>query len=154
LDPAVEEMLAAAKAGDVALGVSEEPFSFFGAVFLPSSSSDLGIFYLVWITLFLAIHLIWDWKSTQTPPFHLKRLEAKFGVLFSAASFASSAIIVLSLLSQSVGLLFSDNVLPLVIAGLSGILQSLPALCPYELPPAASKRAESSPNPQPQQTQQ
>lgn len=120
----------------------EEAFSFVGAVFLPSSSSDLGVFYLVWITLFLAIHIIWDWRSKLTPTFHLKRLEEKFGVLFSAASFASSAIIVLSLLSQSVGLLFSDNVLPLVIAGLSGVLQSLPALCPYELTTLTAKRAE------------
>ncbi|MBY5935333.1 hypothetical protein KUV51_20165 [Tateyamaria omphalii] len=108
-------------------------FSWLEAVLFPSTSEHLGIFYLTWIGLFLFVHLVWDAKSAETPGFHLRRLESKFSVLFSAATFSSSFIVILSVPFAPVRLLLADTSLPLVLSGFSGLLLSIPALCPYEI---------------------
>lgn len=125
---------------DVEANVS--PRGMFDAILVPSTSDDLGVFYLFWILAFLLIHILWDAYTKETPNFHLKRLEQKTVVLFSAATFASSLIILLSLISLQVRELLSDNSLPLVLAGLAGILLSIPSLCPYELPESLGGRAK------------
>lgn len=57
--------------------------------FLPQDSQQLVYFYFSVCTLYLMIHLIWDWRSTHTPPFSLHKLQYKLHQVFSGATFAS-----------------------------------------------------------------
>lgn len=98
----------------------------------PSNSAELGIYYLFWISLFLGINVIWDVCTSRTPSFHLERLTEKGDVLFSAASFCSSLLIITSFLSTNVQQLSRDTMVPLILAGFSGILKAFPAICPYK----------------------
>jgi hypothetical protein len=107
----------------------------------PSNSAELATYYLFWISVFLGINVIWDVCTSRTPRFHLERLTEKGDVLFSAASFCSSLLIIASFLSSHVQQLSRDTMVPLILAGFSGIIKTVPAICPYKkgdgLPPDA-----------------
>jgi hypothetical protein len=108
-------------------------------VIAPSNSAELATYYLIWISLFLGINVVWDAFTSRTPKFHLERLTEKGDVLFSAASFCSSLLIITSFLSSHVQQLSRDTMVPLILAGFSGIIKTIPAICPYKktdgLPP-------------------
>lgn len=105
----------------------------------PSNSADLATYYLFWISLFLGINVLWDVFTSRTPSFHMERLTEKGDVLFSAASFCSSLLIITGFISPHVQQLSRDTMVPLILAGFSGIIKTLPAICPYKkadgLPP-------------------
>ena len=98
---------------------------------LPSNLSELVAYYFAWTLLFLAINVIWDVATKRTPPFHLDRFKEKGDVLFSAAAFCSSLLILTSLESDAVQKVARDTTVPLILAGFSGLLRAIPALCPY-----------------------
>ena len=108
-------------------------------VLTPANPADLAVFYLFWISLFLGVNVAWDIATSRTPEFHLDRLKEKGDVLFSAASFCSSLLIIVSFLSMSVQQLSRDTMIPLILAGFSGLIRAFPAICPYKsgdgLPP-------------------
>lgn len=102
-------------------------------VFAPQNIQQLPVFYLFWILVYLTVNVVWDIRSSRTPPFHIAQLSAKTTVAFNAASFTSSLLIVMGLFDKKVMQLAGDTMLPLVLAALSGILFSLAELCPYKL---------------------
>ncbi|MGX1321800.1 hypothetical protein AB7M17_005253 [Bradyrhizobium sp. USDA 377] len=101
-------------------------------VLLPSNSSELAAYYLFWISLYLIVNVIWDVKTKRTPAFHLDRFKEKGDVLFSASSFCSSLLILVGLLSPTVRQLGKDTIVPLALAGFSGLIRAVPAICPYK----------------------
>ncbi len=99
---------------------------------LPPDSQHVVIYYLFWLVLFLSINVFWDIRTQKTPPFHLDHLKEKVPVLYDAATFCSSLLIITGMASHSVQALARDTTLPLLLAGFSGLLRSLPVLCPYK----------------------
>jgi hypothetical protein len=118
------------------VNIAAASFSF---LFAPSNSAELATYYLLWISLFLGINVVWDIFTSRTPNFHLDRLTEKGDVLFSAASFCSSLLIIVGFFSHNVQQLSRDTMVPLILAGCSGLIKTIPAICPYKkgdgLPP-------------------
>ena len=100
-------------------------------VFLPDDASHLTVYYLIWMGFFVGINTIWDILTPKTDSFHLSKMKDKVTVLHDAVSFCSSALIITAIMSPTVRQVAKDTTIPLVLAGASGILRSLPALCPY-----------------------
>jgi len=103
---------------------------------LPGTTSQLTVYYLFWILAFLLINTIWDIQSDKTPPFHIAMLKEKHGVLYNASTFCSSLLIITAIVSPTVRQIAKDTTLPLILAGVAGILRAVPALCPYDYKPA------------------
>lgn len=101
----------------------------------PTSKIGVTYFYLFWSSIFVAIHMVWDWKSPNTPRFHILNLKSKINVLFSATTFCSSVLILLSLINRDLFQILGNVTVPLFLAGASGILLTIPEICPYKLPP-------------------
>lgn len=101
-------------------------------VIAPQNVQELPIFYLFWILTYLAVNIIWDIRSGRTPPFHVSHLSGKTTVAFNAASFTSSLLIVVGLFDKETMKVAGDTMLPLVLAGLSGVFLSLSEICPYK----------------------
>jgi hypothetical protein len=101
-------------------------------LFLPSNTGEMSVCYFVWISFFLIVNVAWDIKSRRTPTFHLDRFKDKGDVLFSASAFCSSILILGGLLSPRVQELAKDTTVPLILAGFSGLVRAIPALCPYK----------------------
>lgn len=99
---------------------------------LPPDTQHVVIYYLFWLLLFLVVNILWDIRTDKTPPFHLDHLKDKVGVLYEAATFCSSLLIITGMASHSVQALARDTTLPLLLAGISGLLRSVPVLCPYK----------------------
>lgn len=102
-------------------------------VFAPSTTDQIPTFYCVWMLIYIAVHIVWDARSERTPSFNVVRLAQRHHLIYSGATFASSLLIVLGVLTNSVRELISDTALPLLIAGGSGILSSISAAAPYRL---------------------
>lgn len=98
-------------------------------------------FYFVWIAIFLGVNIVWDIQTRRTPKFHLDRLKDKYDVVYNAIAFCSSLLILVSLVSPTVQKLGKDTTVPLILAGFSGLLRALPALCPYKSTEAHSPEA-------------
>lgn len=98
----------------------------------PSDTGHLTVYYLFWIVLFVSVNTIWDIRTKKTPTFHLAKLREKADVLHHAATFCSSLLIITALISPAVGHLATETAIPMILAGGSGILRAIPALCPYE----------------------
>jgi len=105
---------------------------FFTCVVRPSSSRQLFIFYVAWISLFLAINLLWDVLSPLTPVFHLHRIRDKVGTLYAASTFCSSLLLLISLFDSDVATVAGDTLLPMIQAGMTGLLHSVGEICPYD----------------------
>jgi hypothetical protein len=97
----------------------------------PTTRGQLTVCYLVWVSLFLTINIVWDIRTPRTPPFHLAGMKDKVPVAYDAATFCSSILIIAALVNESVRALDRDVTIPLVIAAFSGFLRAVPALCPY-----------------------
>lgn len=101
-------------------------------VLFPSDVGEMAGFYFVWTFLFLAINVGWDIKSNRTPPFHLERFKEKYDVVFNAATFCSGLLILVGLVSPTVGKLSQNTIVPLILAGFASLLRAIPAICPYK----------------------
>jgi hypothetical protein len=106
--------------------------SVFYYFFTPQSVADVGIFYFLWIALFMSINIIWDICSTNTGAFHIVKLKDKIGTLHSATFFCSSLLLLMAVWEPNVWLLAKETYLPIILAGASGLLSSAPYLCPYD----------------------
>jgi hypothetical protein len=111
-------------------------------IFAPADTPHLTAYYLFWIIVFFLIHVIWDVLTKKTPPFHLTMLREKVSVLHHASTFCSSTLVLTSLVSPAVAKVATDTAVPLILAGLSGILQAIPALCPYKAAPPVWDKVE------------
>ena len=101
-------------------------------VMWPSSSRQLLIFYVAWISLFFGINLLWDLLSPLTPVFHLHRMRDKVGTLYAASTFCSSLLPPISLFNSDVARVAGDTLLPMIQAGMTGLLHSVGEICPYD----------------------
>ncbi len=81
---------------------------------------------------FILINIIWDVLTSKTERFHFKTLANKTDVAYSASTFSSSLIILLSIPQPVVAQTVGDVVAPLVLVGIVGLLHSLGKICPYE----------------------
>lgn len=111
----------------------EYSFYLLKCMFLPASTSDMAVYYLIWIILFLSINIFWDINSDKTPDFHLQNIKAKTGALYSAATFCSSMLLIISLFSEAVATIVGNTLVPVILAGLTGILHAISDLCPYPI---------------------
>jgi fatty acid desaturase len=107
----------------------------------PATKEEITIFYLFWTVLYIAIHLFWEWSIGK---FKLIKLKSKVPVLFSATSFATSIILLLSLTDPNLFKIVGDSVIPLIIAGLSGVLFGLSELVPTPAADSGSGTREPS----------
>lgn len=92
----------------------------------------MAAYYFVWIAVFLLTNVVWDIRTKRTPVFHLDRLKDKSDVVYNAVAFCSSLLILVALVSPTVQGLGKDTTVPIILAGFSGLLRALPALCPYK----------------------
>lgn len=103
------------------------------AVLLPRNVGELSTFYLTWTVLYMSVNIVWDIKSPHTPAFHISDMRSKVPTAWSASSMCSSLLLVLSIFSQSVRQLAQDTLVPVLLAGISGILLGIGELCPYDI---------------------
>lgn len=109
----------------------------------PTTLSELTLFYVDWIAIYCGINIVWDIRSEKTAPFHLHNLKDKITVVYNASSMASSVLLLISLFSPQVKALAVDTVVPLLLAGISGVLLGIGEICPYK-PGAQPFRRKSS----------
>ena len=111
-----------------------------GCAFSPGTVRELSIYYLIWISAFLLINIAWDVFTPNTPRFHFHNLKGKISTLYAATTFSSSFLLLLSLFSAGVTKVVGDTLVPLILAGLTGILYAISELCPYN--PGSPFRSE------------
>ncbi len=107
----------------------------FSFLLWPEGGETLTTFYFCWMLIFLIVHFVWDWRSSKTPVFCVDRLKDR-GVqtVYNASTFATSLLLLLALIHNSVVELLGDTSIPLLIAGFSGIIQSAIAIVPPKSP--------------------
>ncbi|WP_159096868.1 hypothetical protein [Pseudovibrio sp. Alg231-02] len=110
--------------------------------FFPSNNVDLAKYYLFWILLFMFINIVWDFFSKATDKFTIGALKTKHDTLYAAATFASSLLLLISVFEPSVKVVMGTTHIPIILAGCSGLLQTISALCPYD-----ARRARQEPSP-------
>lgn len=101
----------------------------------PTTPDELTKYYLVWILLLMALHIIYDWLHPRTPDLTASRLTNKINEIFSASSAANSLLLCLILLNgfKTHPLFSSDAIqLPLILSGLVGFVVGLKGLIPTE----------------------
>ena len=100
-------------------------------LFYPDGKEAITKFYFVYMSIYLLIHFLWDWLSPQTPAFSAERFSARgLPMVFNAATFATSLLLLLALWHNTLASLLGDTTLPLIVAGFSGMIQSFSALVP------------------------
>ena len=104
-----------------------------GNVLLPKDQNELTAFYLFWMSLFLVVNVAWDWITPLTRDFHFLHIREKLGVLYDGAAFGSGLLVLLSLVNVEVQRLAVSVTIPLITAGISGMLRSVAGLCPYRM---------------------
>lgn len=115
-------------------------------ILFPHTKGELVKFYFLWITVYMAIHMIWDAVTRHTPPFHFGSMGGKISTLFGASTLASSILLLTGLVDGITEKMIGDTVLPLLLAGMSGMLVGLSGLCPYDykilVAPVVKQRAD------------
>jgi hypothetical protein len=101
------------------------------AAFQPDTAEKLGVYYLLWITVFLTINIAWDFISVETPAFHLHRFREKVGTAYAGSTFCRSLLLLLSLFSADTAKIVGDTMVPIILASFAGVLHSISDLCPY-----------------------
>lgn len=99
-------------------------------VYFPDSKEEVGYFYLLWTLLYLATHILWDFLSKKTPPFELKNLKDDINILWSGTTIATSLLLLFAVPQPALLTVVGDITLPLIIAGMSGVLIALSNLQP------------------------
>jgi hypothetical protein len=101
-------------------------------IIFPANLRELSISYLFGSMLYLSINIIWDMKSKYTPSFHFSTLKEKMDTLFNGVTCSSSFLVISSVFDAKTAEVVGASGIAYVLAGLSGILVSLSALCPYD----------------------
>ncbi|EAW2473197.1 hypothetical protein CSQ14_002102 [Salmonella enterica subsp. diarizonae] len=97
----------------------------------PQDAQQLTRFYFILCITYLAIHLIWDARCKDTPPFSLDKLQYKMNEVYSSSTFATSAFFIVILFDMKNPLRTSDAfIFPLIIAALTGFMISISAIVP------------------------
>jgi hypothetical protein len=104
---------------------------------LPQDHLQMYAFYFIWTMAFLLCNIVWDIVSPQTPKFHITMLKEKTHILHPATVFCTSILMLAAVLDEHVRHLTTESFVPLLLAGASGVLTAIPALCPYEHRPAS-----------------
>lgn len=99
-------------------------------IIYPTSEMGVTYFYLVWSTAFFVAHMIYEYKTSHPGEFHISNIKHKIHILFSATTFSSSVLLLLSLLNEKLFLILGDITVPIFLAGMSGILLTTPEICP------------------------
>lgn len=107
-------------------------------LFAPRIKSDLPIYYLIWIGLFVMTNILWDVGTHRTKRFHLIDVSKKLGIVHQGSFFCSSLLLIIAAFNHGVWQMTEESYIPILIAGISGILASIPALCPYKLDAAGN----------------
>ncbi|UBX48739.1 hypothetical protein LDO51_16565 [Providencia alcalifaciens] len=99
--------------------------------FHPQTTQALSIFYFTLILAYLVIHLIWEHFDKFAEDFSLTRLPQKVAVIYTAATFSSNLFLIVIMFNLD-NPLKNDSVmiLPLSLAGLTGLCYSLGAIVP------------------------
>ncbi|MBX9589567.1 MAG: hypothetical protein K2X43_09695 [Hyphomonadaceae bacterium] len=100
------------------------------AFLVPHDKAELGKFYFFIIALCLSINIIWDICTSKTPRFHLDRLSEKVITVVAATTIASSLLVCMAVVDPKVYTLIGDFTLTLVLAGVAGLLVSIPEIDP------------------------
>ena len=117
--------------GDSLLRFGDEMWTYFIPIFAPAAPEHIGVFYLFWMSLFISINIIWDIRSKYTESFHISKMSNKTAVVYNAATFCSSFLLLLAVFQPPARVLAGDVFVPLALAGFSGVTQSIGAICPY-----------------------
>lgn len=59
-------------------------------------------------------------------------LSRKLSVVYNAATFTGSLLVIISTFSPAVRKVAGDTVIPLLLAGFAGIIVALSEICPYK----------------------
>lgn len=108
-----------------------DTFTVLTALVAPADQRQGVVFFFFWIAAYTAVYLTWDIISDQTPPFHLSQLAGKTYVIWNAATFANSVLLIVSVFSQSARALVDAAMVPIIMVALAGLMISVSALCPY-----------------------
>ena len=115
-------------------------------LFAPSSTFELGIYYFLWMLMFIGANVVWDIRTPHTGRFHISNLKDKTTTAYAAATFSSSFVLLLAFFDDDVQRVVGDTLLPLILAGITGVLQSVSEVCPYDARKLASgKKQKRSP---------
>lgn len=123
--------------------MSELATTLFGAALKPSNLQEVAYFYSIWIGLYVAINIVWDIFSKRTEPFHISQMNNKISVLYNASTFTSSLLVLLGGIFSEVRGVAGDTVVPLLLAGLSGLMIGVAGLCPYSVTAKAGQALSS-----------
>lgn len=113
------------------------PIYLLHCAFSPNTLVELGIYYFIWMVIFIGINIVWDIYSPRTKSFHFSMLKSKTPTAYAAATFSSSFVVLLSIVNKSVASVVGETYLPLILAGITGVLHSISEICPYS-PDASS----------------
>jgi len=98
-------------------------------VLAPASTSDISVFYFIWMGIYFVIHVVWDICTPHTEPFHWSKLKEKQGQIFSASAFASNLLLIFSTINPDAVL--RDYTIPICISGFSGLIYGIGNICPH-----------------------
>jgi hypothetical protein len=98
---------------------------------IPQTSEELARFYFILCILYVVVHLVWDAKSKETPPFSIGDLHTKLNEVYSSTTFSTSIFFVIIIFQPGNPLRNTDAItFPLILASLTGMFISLSALKP------------------------
>lgn len=120
-------------------------------IWAPSDVKELMYFYLFWVVLFLFINIVWDIKSNETPDFHFTAIADKVSLLHPASFLCSSLLIIVACIDPTVWKLAEEIKIPILLTGISGILTSAAACCPYKVQNKMLEKRHAPPLPRPVQ---
>lgn len=99
--------------------------------YAPQDAEQLTRFYCVICLGYMVVHLVWDWRSTVSPPLKFENLPSKVGELYSSTTFATSLFFIVMLFDIKNPRRTSDAfIFPLITAAGTGLLISVAAIAP------------------------
>ncbi len=99
---------------------------------MPENTPQICVYYLFWCLMFILINVVWDIKTTKTLKFHIAAVGEKKDLIHPAGAFCSCLLVIVHVATKSGEALNAEMQIPFILAGISGILQAIPALCPYD----------------------
>lgn len=97
---------------------------------IPQDQEAVKLFYLLVIAAFLVVNIIFDVVSKDTPAFTVENLRSKVVVSYDASTLASSALVLMSVFDANLATVLGEFWIPLMLAGISGVLVSFPGMFP------------------------
>jgi len=93
---------------------------------IPTDLDGVKLFYAIVIFGCLALNILWDIFSRKTEDFTAASLKGKIGVSYGASTLASSLLVLISVFHDGLALVLGEFWIPLLLAGIAGVLVSLP----------------------------